>query len=128
MGLITSNSWKQKQSTSDQPLASGCEFHFCVETTFYRTAISIVCTILSFLPAECSLHPVLKLTILSKCNSSVPHCVPEEKFGMGVKVSRAFCIFVLSLQSHVSNKMPENRPLIGQLLLILPSHWSILTF
>ena len=60
MGLITSNSWKQKQSTSDQPLASGCEFHFCVETTFYRTAISIVCTILSLLPTESSLHPVLK--------------------------------------------------------------------
>ena len=47
-------------------LAPDHEFHYTVETTFYSTVASIVCTILSLRPSESSLPAVMKLTIQSK--------------------------------------------------------------
>ena len=50
---------------ADHPLlASVHEFHYGEETTFYSTAVSIVCTVLCFLPSESSLLTVM---IWSKC-------------------------------------------------------------
>ena len=44
-------------------LASDREFNYSVETTFYSTAVSIVCTVLCILPSESSFLTVMKLTI-----------------------------------------------------------------
>ena len=126
MGLITSNSWKQKQSTSDQPLASGCELHYDVETTFCSKAVSIVCTILSLLHSERSLHTVLKLMILTKWISSVPQSVPEEKFGKGVKVSKLesfFCTFI-----SISGRKQDFRKLASDLSVASYPAFSLVDF
>ena len=50
-------------------LASVCEFHYNVESTFYSTTVSIVGTVLSVLPYESSLH--IHTVIIATCLSRI---------------------------------------------------------